>query len=265
MAKSSLPDPFATGVTDVIGDALGTNKAREAAERQAEMARMAAQLQQDQANKLWEDTEGLRSLRDTSLGGLNRMTGGDRSDFYKSPEYRQVANESVGTLDSKLNSRMGGNRLSALRGKAAEPALGEYGNYYNRIAQTAGITSGGLNATNSQMQAATDAQTRLLGDAASAGASGLIGAANQAKSTAMGIGGIAASIFSDIRLKENITLIGNDGGINYYYWDWTDEAKAIVGDQSNIGVLAQEVQKTHPKAVTEHPSGYLTVNYSELH
>lgn len=78
----------------------------------------------------------------------------------------------------------------------------------------------------------------------------------------------AASIynaFSDIRLKENIQFTGSRNGINYYKWDWTDEAKAIVGNQGTEGVLAQEVMADYPDAVSMDDSGFLKVDYSKLH
>lgn len=256
---------LASGVAgDLIsfsGDLFGTNQAREAAAAQEAASIRAADLQKEHANRLWTDSEGLRSLRDSSLGQVNRIMAGDRSSFYNSPEYNQVLGAGQGTVYNKLNSQMGQNRLSSMMGKAGESALGEFDNFYGRIAQTAGITSEGLNTSNSQIQQATDAQVALRQDAADAAASGLVGASNQQKG---GIVGMIGGIFSDSRLKENIRLIGSDASINWYRWDWTDEAKGLVGDQSNVGVIAQEVQQTHPEAVTEHPSGYLIVDYGRL-
>lgn len=75
----------------------------------------------------------------------------------------------------------------------------------------------------------------------------------------------AAYAGSDVRLKQNVRLYDVLNGINYYTWDWNDEARAIGYDQyPTMGVLAQEVQKTHPEAVIEGPHGYLMVNYGKL-
>lgn len=73
------------------------------------------------------------------------------------------------------------------------------------------------------------------------------------------------SAFSDVRLKENIQHTGSRNGINYYKWDWTDEAKAIVGNQGTEGVLAQEVMAVYPDAVSMDDSGFLKVDYSKIH
>ena len=70
---------------------------------------------------------------------------------------------------------------------------------------------------------------------------------------------------SDARMKENIQPYDVHKGIQFYTWDWNDEAKAIGWDQyPTFGVIAQEVQKTHPDAVVEGPHGYLMVNYGKL-
>jgi len=79
--------------------------------------------------------------------------------------------------------------------------------------------------------------------------------------------GAAAPFFklSDIALKRDIEKIGKlPNGINVYKWSWTEEAKKIVGDQPEYGVIAQEVQEVLPHAVKRGDDGYLMVNYSAL-
>ena len=67
---------------------------------------------------------------------------------------------------------------------------------------------------------------------------------------------------SDIRLKENIQHYDTLNGINFYTWDWNAEGKRVGANKHpTFGVLAQEVQKTHPEAVVEDHNGYLRVNY----
>ena len=75
-----------------------------------------------------------------------------------------------------------------------------------------------------------------------------------------------AVIGSDERLKTNIEYFDTlPSGIKMYTWDWTEEAKKRGFDENPpIGVIAQEIQKTHPDAVIEGPDGYLRVNYTRL-
>ena len=72
-------------------------------------------------------------------------------------------------------------------------------------------------------------------------------------------------ITSDIRLKKNIKKIGTEKGINIYSWQWNAEGLRIGADRHPTkGVIAQEIQKTHPSAISRHASGYLMVNYKEI-
>lgn len=70
---------------------------------------------------------------------------------------------------------------------------------------------------------------------------------------------------SDIRLKTNIKQVGKlDNGIKLYTWKWTDEAKNIVNNQPEYGVIADEVQHIMPEAVIRGSDGYLRVNYAAI-
>ena len=86
------------------------------------------------------------------------------------------------------------------------------------------------------------------GGAASAGGAGASGAG--------GAGGLA-SLFSDIRLKEDIKLIGKENGINIYEFKYKSKPERY------RGVMAQEVQKIMPEAVIEK-NGFLAVDYDKI-
>lgn len=73
------------------------------------------------------------------------------------------------------------------------------------------------------------------------------------------------NFWSDTRLKQNIQHLSTVDNVNYYTWDWNAEGKKIGADvQPSFGVLAQEVLKTHPHAVTQGEDGYLRVNYGMI-
>lgn len=64
-------------------------------------------------------------------------------------------------------------------------------------------------------------------------------------------------LFSDERLKSNIVKVGeHPKGFGIYEYDKFG--------QRERGVMAQEVQKVIPEAVTMHESGYLMVNYGMI-
>ena len=74
-----------------------------------------------------------------------------------------------------------------------------------------------------------------------------------------------AAAASDIRLKTNIKSLGQENGINVYSWDWTDEGKRIADPaQPTVGVMAQELQETHPHLVQLGSDGFLRVDYKGL-
>ena len=80
----------------------------------------------------------------------------------------------------------------------------------------------------------------------------------------LGAAAISAS-GSDERMKTNIEYYDTVKSIKYYTWEWNSHAKKIGWDKyPTFGVLAQQVQKTHPDAVVVGPEGYLMVNYRKL-
>ena len=70
---------------------------------------------------------------------------------------------------------------------------------------------------------------------------------------------------SDERLKENVEYYDTIKGVKYYTWDWNTEGKRVGADKyPTFGVIAQQVQRKYPKAVTVDKNGYLMVNYGEI-
>ncbi|URC15520.1 tail spike protein/chaperone [Octadecabacter Antarctic DB virus 2] len=75
----------------------------------------------------------------------------------------------------------------------------------------------------------------------------------------------ASAVASDPRLKENVQHVGDIDGVRFYNWDWNEEGLKVASPgQGTFGVMADELQKTHPELVTTGADGYLRVNYSGL-
>lgn len=71
--------------------------------------------------------------------------------------------------------------------------------------------------------------------------------------------------FSDARLKDDVTKVGEINGVNLYRWKWNNEAKQIGAKGApEFGVMAQEVEATHPQHVHIGADGYRRVNYVGL-
>ena len=74
-----------------------------------------------------------------------------------------------------------------------------------------------------------------------------------------GRGGGGGGRRSDIALKHDIVLLGHlASGLGYYRFSYLGSEKAYVG------VIAQEVQRVMPEAVTRGSDGYLRVYYEKL-
>ena len=78
--------------------------------------------------------------------------------------------------------------------------------------------------------------------------------------------GAEALGYSDMRLKENITPVGSQDGVNFYTWDWNEAGEKVAHEgQPRFGVMAQELEKTHPDLVVIGDDGYRRVNYDGLY
>ena len=83
----------------------------------------------------------------------------------------------------------------------------------------------------------------------------------------MGLGGAGIIAASDIRMKENIELIGvADNGLTVYKFEYKPEFKdhELAGHGSHYGYMAQEVEQVYPYAVKTLDDGYKVVNYGLL-
>jgi hypothetical protein len=89
----------------------------------------------------------------------------------------------------------------------------------------------------------------------------------EAIGTATQLAATAAMLFSDVNTKKNIKKIGSlSNGLNLYTYEYKDEFKdnPKAGHGLQFGVMAQEVEKVIPEAVSVDKSGYKVVNYSYL-
>jgi hypothetical protein len=64
---------------------------------------------------------------------------------------------------------------------------------------------------------------------------------------------------SDVALKHDVSLLGYlDNGLGFYRFSYNGD------DTVYVGVMAQDVQKVMPQAVTRDAQGYLRVYYDKL-
>jgi hypothetical protein len=70
---------------------------------------------------------------------------------------------------------------------------------------------------------------------------------------------------SDPRAKQNVVEVGRDPrGFGLYLFDYKPEFRSVHGSGRHFGVMADEVERVMPAAVTVAADGYRRVDYSLL-
>jgi hypothetical protein len=183
----------------------------------------------------------------------------------------QGFNQALDAAQNQQNIQMGG---AAQMGRLGNQAFNT-GQAINNQQMQQGLMQQGLqqsliDAAQNQFQQYANAPMQSLGaPMAALGAIPQGGGSTTAQSKSPGLFdylSLGASAFaSDARLKTDVTPAGNVGGFNFYNWKWNDEGKRIADPkQPTYGVMADEVQATHPHLVKRGNDGYLRVNYRKL-
>lgn len=299
MISISVPSTTTMGTTVLNSRALPTSSTSAASNTTSRVSprnnaienglRRATQQQQDYLNEakdLYEPYRqaGLSSLDEYMrllLGGVDGLSGDQNLQNMRDLAERKVmANRATSGLlrsgatasalydaDLRFMNDYYDNRLKELQGGI------QYGTYGND-AQTSILEKLGASGTdlagalaNIQMQresndamikAAQNQSAATTSAAKESSKNNLIGSAIGA----LGTVGLAA-MFSDRRLKRDLTLVGkSNNGLNIYLGRYTEESGLDDGNW-HLFLIAQEVQEIVPDAVIEDESGYLKVDYKK--
>lgn len=300
MISISVPSTTTMGTTVLNSRALPTSSTSAASNTTSRVSprnnaienglRRATQQQQDYLNEAKDLYEPYRQAGASSLdeymrlllGGVDGLSGDQNLQNMRDLAERKVmANRATSGLlrsgatasalydtDLRFMNDYYDNRLKELQGGI------QYGTYGND-AQTSILEKLGASGTdlagalaNIQMQReSNDAMIKAAQNQAAAttsaakesSKSNLIGSAIGA----LGTVGLAAAMFSDRRLKRDLTLVGkSDNGLNIYLGRYTEESGLDDGNW-HLFLIAQEVQEIVPDAVIEDESGYLKVDYKK--
>lgn len=187
-------------------------------------------------------------------------------DLLQSQSLRGIRGSSFGDTDIANYLATTGNALANAGANAAKGSLGLQSDIATQIAN---LQNQRQQIKNRLFGSAFDVLGRGLNPAGYAGTTNInVGTGGGGGRTSSGsdtlgdlakIGGLAASVgslFSDRRLKDNIVKVADDPrGFSIYTYD-------LLGKRQ-WGVMADEVEKVMPEAVTEC-MGYKMVNYSML-
>jgi hypothetical protein len=118
--------------------------------------------------------------------------------------------------------------------------------------------------------------TAATANAVKAGSGSSTSGGNVLSSLAGAVGGVISGavstvkkvwkkIFSDERMKQDITPFATlSNGINIYDFNYKSQYQGALGSDRKRGVLAQEVEKDYPSAVSIAANGMKQVDYSKL-
>jgi len=182
----------------------------------------------------------------------------------------------MGTLGQNKNDAIN-QLLLAGRGQANQEIMSERNQPINEItalmsgsqvsnpafastpqSQVAGVDyMGAVNNNYNQQMSAWNAQNANAQSSNNAMMGGMFGLGGTIGSAALKYGG-GAALFSDRRLKTDIVPVGTlDNGLTVYSYRFID------GGPTQIGLMADEVERVNPDAVTIAPNGFKMVDYAQ--
>lgn len=237
--------------------------AERAAQRQEAAALTAQELQQQTTEQIRGDLAPFREAGASTIPLLQGAIDDPSSRVLNNPFFQSMAADQEQRLLASAAARgkvgSGGTRDDLQRN------LLLLGNQFAQqdITNLQNLTNTGANAaaqTGSFLQQGATSQGGILGNMANAQAASEIAQANAQAQATGNLLTLGATIFCDVRLKENVKFSHVEDGIRLYNWTWTDEALELVGDQDTSGPIAQELKKTHPeKVIKDEETGFYKV------
>lgn len=244
----------------------------------AEAAAIQANSQREALTYLQKTEQLPQILRESALRGLGNEYGmmsdangnivSDGSTIEQramaSPMYQQAVKQgeqSVLRNASATGGLRSGTTSENLANVNQNAFLSSYANQLSGLQGMAQLPSNANNIAGTMSGIGQTLGQGIIGGAQSAAAQQQANVNN-----AMGAGALAMQgyeTFSDERLKDEIVLVGSRNGHNVYKWLWNESAAALGLSGRSSGVIAQEVEKTHPQAVTER-HGFKCVDYAAI-
>jgi hypothetical protein len=254
---------------------------RQSGFEQAQAAAQADLARQQQLGMFGSEQQQQRALQQAQLGQQAGIFGAELGQQRRMQQAQLQQQRQMGGLDIAGRAALA---QPSLEMQARQQRAGLLGGLQGQQIQQLGLLGGAGAQQQALQQRAIDAQRgefqRALGYpqqqigllGAGMGTPLVGGTTTQGQKTGAGdVLGTAAQLatmammMSDERLKENIEPIGtSENGHKLYTWDWNDKAKELEVNDPTTGVIAQEVMKYMPEAVTKDANGYYMVNYGVL-
>jgi hypothetical protein len=285
------------GGTALVGGYMQSQAAGKAASQYADTANRGMQYNQDMFNRINEQNAPYRTLGEkgalqygnfidngyfTSQPSMNDLTA-------LMPNYEFGLRQGMGQFNAQQNAAGGlisGNAIQGgqqfaqdYAGNALQNAFNNFQTNRQNVASNVGAATGfGLNANQITSSAGTGASSNASNLLSSIGNAQAAGTMGQANAYASGLNNISnyAMLYgmmnrtpatSDIRTKQNIEQIGwLPNGLPVYSYEYKEEFKndPLAGSEKYVGVMAHEVEKIIPDAVSLRSDGYKMVDYSKV-
>lgn len=257
-----------------IGDFLGGG------DDSAKAAKSAAKIQTDfqrEALDYLKQTEALpQKFREGALTGLGNIYGlgapGSQEEFFSNLERTPLYGAIMSGRDAGEEAILRNASVTGgLRSGNTQYNLADYNTqlknqalltaYNDQVSGLQGLA--GLPSNANQIAASTAGIGQTLAQGQIAAAQAKQQGNQNMFNNAVGLAGLGAMVFSDLRLKDNVAKIGTSNGFNIYSWSWNEKASELGLYGDGVGVIAQEVEQTRPDLVVVI-NGYKAVNYGGL-
>jgi hypothetical protein len=262
-------------VEDATGINMGSNSAADrGVAAQQEASQQATALQREMFNTIRKDQQPYRAAGSTAVGTL--AGGNVLKNFQGDPGFQFRLQEGMKAVQGSAaakGSLNSGATLKALSRYGQDFASNEYNNAYGREYQRlSGLAGLGQNAAaqtgNAGMNYAQQAGNNMMGSA-NAQAAAAMGQAQQRSQTAQQGMNFAQTMFSDERLKINITPVSAEdlkelkSSIKPYHFNYISEE---FGEGDWVGVMAQDLEKSKlgRTVVFEDELGQKRVHFPKL-
>ena len=267
-------------VRDLTGK-TAVDAAKKGGEAQVGQAELALQALQGAKSEGMGFLQPFQQLGQQGLDQANFLTDSQAQfDFLQNNPLFQMGLDNANTQTNQMAAARGrlsaGDTLQQLNNNALLTAAPLIGQQKQSIQD---LLSRGFNTGQAQANVALGAGSQIadaqnnIGNAIAGNVTGQANARGSSANNIFGMVGNAASnpsvqaaagaIFSDPRLKENIEHIGASNGFNLYSWDWNEVASKLDLRGSSTGVMADEVNRQQPDAITIK-DGYMQVDYAKI-
>jgi hypothetical protein len=286
------------GGTTLAGAYLSSNASKNAANAYTDAANQGISFNREMYGKTLAQNQPYMDAGAKGLGLYNNLADSGYLTAQPSmndltslmPNYKFGMEQGLGQFNAGVNAGGGlisGNAIQGgqqfaqdYAGNALNNAFNQYqANRTNVVSNVNALTGVGQNANAISAGAASGTSANvgnLMSSIGNAQASGIMGGANAYTSglnnlsnyaMLYGMNKMNAAPTSDIRTKENIQVIGwLPNGLPVYIYEYKDEFKndPLAGPGQFIGVMAHELEKINPNAVSLRSDGYKMVDYSKV-